>query len=144
MFAQVCLEKFARDPAVPDLIGVRFVLRPWRFLPAQLDRRVIFEIGRLIELFLDLRDPIVHSLRVKIVDFVRRFQISEQHVIVQRRRVFRRQHVDVLLGEEEMAKIEQLEVGLEEFLRDFVVERLMGVMTFLEQPPHGRGDIPGV
>jgi len=73
-----------------------------------------------------------------------RLQVFEQHIIVKGGRVFRRQHVDVLLREEKVAEIEQLEIGLEEFLRDFVVERLVGVMAFLEEPANGGGDIPRV
>ena len=57
---------------------------------------------------------------------------------------FGSQHVDILLGEEKMAEIEQLEIGLEEFLRDFVVQRLVRVMAFLEEAADGGGDVSGV
>ena len=52
--------------------------------------------------------------------------------------------VDILLGEEEMAEIEQLEIGPEEFLGDFVVQRLMGVVAFFQEPADRDGDLFGV
>ena len=78
---------------------------------------------------------------VKIVDLVGGFQVSQQDIVVQRGRVFGGQRVDVLLGEEEMAEIEQLEIGCEKFARDFVVQRLMGVMAFFQEPSDGEADL---
>ena len=89
MFAQMFLEQFAHDPATPDVVGFRLILRPGRFLPAQLNSRVALEIDGLIELLLDLGDAIVHPLGVEIVDFVGRLQISQEHIVIERGAVFR-------------------------------------------------------
>ena len=43
-----------------------------------------------------------------------------------------------------MAEIEKLEISLEKFLRNLVVQRLMGVMAFFQKPPDGNGDLFGV
>ena len=40
VLAQFFLKQFARDPALPELIGFGFILWPGRFLPAQLDGAV--------------------------------------------------------------------------------------------------------
>ena len=137
------LEQLAHDPATPDGIGFRVILWPRRFLAAELDARVAFEIDLfLIQLRFDLGDAVVHALGVEIVDFVGRLQVAQKHIVIEGRAVFRRQHVDILLGEEEMAEIEQLEIGLEELLRNFVVQRLVSVMAFLEEAANGRSDIP--
>ena len=141
MFAQFFLEQLARDAAVPDGIRFRVIFRPGRFLPAHLDRLVVLEIDLLSDQLLDLRHAIVHPLRIEVVDFVGRFQIPEEHIVVERSGVLRRQHVDILLGEEEMAEIEQLEIGAEKFLGNFVVERLMRVMTFFEESSHRYGHL---
>src|SRR3954454_15460269 len=141
MFAQMFLEQFACDPSAPDLIGVRGILRPWGLLPAQLDGAVALEIRRLIELFLDLGDAIIDALQVEIVNLVGWLEIPEKHIVIERRCVFRRQRVDVLLGEKEVAEVEQLQVGLEELFRDFVVERLVGVMSFLEEAANRGSDV---
>ena len=144
MFAQMFLEQFARDPPAPDGVGLAFIFRPGRFLAAQLDGRIVLEIGRLIEQLLDFRHPIVDPLEVKLEDFVGGLQISQEHIVIQRGGVLRGQHVDILLGEEEMAEIEQLQIGLEEFLGNLVVQGLVGVMAFLQEPANRGGDIPGV
>ena len=49
--------------------------------------------------------------------------------------------VDILLREEKMAEIEKLEIGLQEFLRDFVVQRLVRVMAFFQEPADRNGDL---
>jgi len=54
-------------------------------------------------------------------------------LVVQRGAVFRREGVDVFLGKKEVAEIEDLEVTGEEFARNLVVQRVVGVMAFLQQ-----------
>ena len=81
-------------------------------MAAQLDGCIILEIDRLIEQLLDFGHPLVDALKVKLEDFVGGLQVSQEHIIVQRRGVLRGDHVDILLGEEEMAEIEQLQIGL--------------------------------
>src|SRR6266487_3750611 len=39
-----------------------------------------------------------------------------------------------------MAEIEQLQISLKEFFRDFVVQLLTGVMAFLQKPSHRHRD----
>ena len=41
-----------------------------------------------------------------------------------------------------MAEVEQLEVSLQELLGNFVVERLVGVMAFLQESAYGSSYIP--
>ena len=53
---------------------------------------------------------------------------------VERGAIFRVQGIDVRLREEQMAKIEQFEIGLQNLLRHLIVEWLPGVMAFFEQP----------
>ena len=43
-----------------------------------------------------------------------------------------------------MTEIEKLEIRLQEFLRDFVVQRLVRVMAFFQKPADRNGDLFGV
>ncbi len=47
MLGQFFLEQLVLNPLPPELIGLRFVLRPGRFLAAQQDRFVRLEVHRL-------------------------------------------------------------------------------------------------
>ena len=114
MFAQIFLKQLVRDPSAPEFIGLGFIFRPGRFLPAQVDGVVRLEIHRLLEQFLDLGHPIVDPLLVEIEDLVGRLQVAEQNIVIERGAVFRGERVDILLGEEKMAEIEKLEIASSE------------------------------
>ena len=133
VLAQLFLQQFTRDAAVPQLIGLRFIFWPRRFFPAQLHGRVGFEIHRLFEQLFDLADSLVDSLLVEVVNLVSRLEIPEQNIVGQRGAVFCGQRVDIFLSEEEMAEIEQLEVIAQKFLRHLGVQLLMGVMALFEK-----------
>ena len=113
----------------------------WR-VPSRITRvrpgiSIAFKIRwRLLQEFFDLRNPIVHPLRVKIVNLKGGLQIPQQNVVIDRRAVFRAEGIHILLREEQMAEIEQLQIGPQELLRHFIIQRLMRVMAFLEQAAH--------
>lgn len=46
------------------------------------------------------------------------------------------ERIDVLLGEKEMTVIEQLQISLKEFSRDFFIQLLTRVMAFLQKVSH--------
>ncbi len=77
-------------------------------------------------------------------DLVGRLEVPEQDVVVERGGVFRRESVDILLGEKEMAEIEDLEIAGEEFARNLVVQRMMRVVALLEETPDGEPDLLGI
>ena len=68
-----------------------------------------------------------------------RLEVPEQNVVVESGGVFRREGVDILLGEKEVAEIEGLEVAGEEFARNLVVQRVMRVVALLEEASGRRG-----
>ena len=49
VLAQMLLKQFVCDPAAPELVGFSLIFRPRRFLTAQFDRRIAFEIDRLFQ-----------------------------------------------------------------------------------------------
>src|SRR5438477_7057670 len=64
------LEQLVCNAPAPELVGFSLIFRPRRFLAAQLDRRVAFEIDRLFQQLFDFRNPFVNALRVQSVDLV--------------------------------------------------------------------------
>ena len=89
VFAKMFLEQLACDPPVPDRIGFSLVFRPRSFLPAQLNSRVVLEIGRLVELLLDLGDAVIHALGVKSIDFVGWLQVFQQNGVIEPHAILR-------------------------------------------------------
>ncbi len=144
MLAQLFLQQFVRDATAPKLVGFRLIFRPGRFLAAELNRRVGFKIHRLVKQLLHLGHALVHALRVEIVNFVGRFQIAEKNVIAKRVTIFGTERVNILLCKKKMTVVEQLQISLEEFSRHFIVERLMRVMAFLQQPTDRDADLFGI
>ena len=144
VFAQVFLEQLARNASAPDLISFRLILRPGRFLSAQLNGPVLLEIDRLLDQGFDLRHPGVDPLGIEIINLVGRFQVPQQDIVVQRRRILGGERIDIVLGEKEMAEIEQLEIGAKEFLGNLVVQRLVGVVALFQEPSHGNRHLLGV
>ena len=144
MIGQFFLEQFVLDPLAPEIVGLRFVLRPGRLLPAEEDGFVRLEIHRLLEQFLDFLHPVFHPFLENGENIVGRLEVAEQDIVVERGGVFGGESVDVLLGEKEMAEIEHLEVTGEQLARDLVVQRMMSVVAFLEQTPDGEADLLGI
>ena len=64
MFAQMLLKQFVRDPATPELVGLGFIFCPGLFLTAQFDRRIDFEIDRLLQQLFYLGHAFVNALAV--------------------------------------------------------------------------------
>ena len=54
--------------------------------------------------------------------------------------ILRVERINVFLREKEMAEIEHLEICLQEFFRNLVVQLLPGVMTLLQEAAHGHRD----
>ena len=77
-------------------------------------------------------------------NFVGRLYVSEKHIVIEGVAIFGRKFVDVFLGEKEMAVIKHLEITGEQFARDLVVQRVMGVVAFFEQPRDRDGDLLGI
>src|SRR4026207_1249322 len=77
MFAQMFLQKLARDPAPPQLIRLAYIFRPRTFIAPEIDRSVGFEIDRLFEQFLDFSYAFIDSLLIKIVDLVSGFEVAQ-------------------------------------------------------------------
>jgi len=112
---------------MPELIGFGLIFGPVGLLAAELNRRVGLEIDGLLEQLLHLGDALVHPFGVEIINFVGWFQIAQKNVIVECGAIFRIERIDILLREKEMTVIEQLEISLEKFSRQFVVELLLRV-----------------
>ena len=72
---------------------------------------------------------------------MRRFQVPEQNIVVQRGRVFGRESIHVFLCEKEMTEIKQVEIAAKELARHLIVQRMMSVVTFLEEPSDGHADL---
>ena len=144
MIGQLLLQELVLDPLAPKIIGLGFVLRPGRFLPAEEDGFVGLEINRLLDQFLDLLDPIFHPFLENGENLVRRLEVPEQDVVVESGGVFRGESVDILLGEKEMAEIEDLEVAGEQFARNLVVQRMMRVVALLEEASDREADLLGI
>ena len=103
-------------------------------MAAELNRRVGLKIDGLLEQLLHLGDTLVHAFGIEIVNFVGWFQIAQKNVIVERAAIFRIERIDILLREKKMTVIEQLEISVEKFSRQFIVELLLRVMPFLQKP----------
>ena len=56
-------------------------------------------------------DPVFDPLLENRENLVGRFEVPEQDVVIERGAIFRGEGVDIFLGEEEMAEIEQLEIA---------------------------------
>ena len=67
------LQQLAIDPTAPELIGLRLIFWPRRFLATKLNRGVAFKINRLLEQVLNFRNTLIHAFRIKIINFVGRF-----------------------------------------------------------------------
>ena len=75
---------------------------------------------------------------------MRRLEVPEEDGVVERGAVFRGEGVDILLGEKEVAEIQDLEVTGEQFARDLVVQRMVSVMAFLEETTDREPDLLGI
>ena len=102
-------------------------------MAAELNRRDGLKIDRLLEQLLHLGDTLIHAFGVEIVNFVGWFHIAQKNVIVERAAIFCIERIDILQREKEMTVIEQLEISLEKFFRQFIVELLLRVMPFLQK-----------
>ena len=100
------LEQLVCEPAAPELIGFRFIFRPWQFLAAKLNCCLALEVDRLLQQLFDLGNTFIHAFRIEIVNFVSRFQRAEKHVARDRVAIFRIKFIDIFLGEKQMAVIQ--------------------------------------
>ena len=73
-----------------------------------------------------------------------RIQVPEQDIVIERLAVFRGKKVDILLGKKEVAEIKNFEVTGEQFARDLVVQRVVGVVAFLEEAADRKADLLGI
>src|SRR5882724_6677589 len=140
MLAQMLLQQLVCDTTAPELVGFCLIFWPWRFLAAQLDRRVALEINGLLQQLFYLRNPLVNPLRVQGINLVSRFQRAEKNIPRDRVAVFCGERVNVLLRKEKMAEIEQLQIAQEEFSRNFLIQLLAGILAFLEEAADGHGN----
>ena len=90
-------------------------------MAAQLDRGIALEVDRLLQQFLDFRDPVVNPFRIESVDVVSRLQRAKKNVPGHRAAVFCIECVNVFLRKEEVTEIEQLQVRLQKFFRNVLV-----------------------
>ena len=74
------LQQLAIDPTAPELIGLRLIFGPRRFLAAKLNGRVGFKVERLLQQLFNVSDAVVNALRVEVVNLVSRFQRAEKNV----------------------------------------------------------------
>ena len=86
MLGQFLLQQLVRDSIMPKFVGLRFVLRPGRFLAAEEDGLVRLEIHRLFDQLLDFFHPVLHSLLENGENFVGRLEVPEQDVVIERGR----------------------------------------------------------
>jgi hypothetical protein len=75
---------------------------------------------------------------------VGRLEVAEENVIIESGSVFRVETVDVFLGKEKVAEIENFEVTGEKLFRDLVVQRVVGVMPFLEETTDRKANLFGI
>ena len=140
MLTQVFLQKLVDDSPAPELIFFGLIFRPWRFLPAKLNRCIRFEINGLLQQVLNFRDPVVNAFRVKIVNLISRLECAEENIAGHRVAILRDHFINIFLSEKKMTVVEHLEIGLKEFPRYFFVQSLMRVVAFLQKPPDRHRD----
>jgi hypothetical protein len=108
------------------------------------DGVIRLEIHRLLYQFLDFRNPILDPLLENGENLMRWLEVPQQNIVIERRSIFRRERVNVFLGEEEMAVVEKLDVTGQQFPRNFIVQRMMSVMAFFEETTDGQPDLFGI
>src|SRR5206468_4521873 len=69
-----------------------------------------------------------------------RFQCAKENVPCHGVAVLCVERVDILLREEEVTEIEQLQIRLQEFFRNFLIQLLPSIVALLQQPPDRHGD----
>ncbi len=94
------------------MIGFSLIFWPWRFLAAQLNRRIALEVDRLLQQLFYFSDTIIYAFGIESVNFVGRFEISEQDVAGNRTGILRIQLVYILLSKKEMAEVEHFQIRL--------------------------------
>ena len=115
------LQKFARDPATPELVRFRGVFRPRTLFPPKINCSVGFKIDRLLEKFFYLGDPFVDPLLVEIIHLVSRLEVAQQNVVIECGTIFSDHPIDIFLGEKKVTEIQEFQVAAQNFARQVVV-----------------------